>query len=46
MYKEIFKPIKIRNLEIKNKIVFAPTSLGNDSKKRFDKLVKIANLLS
>lgn len=42
MYKEIFKPIKIRNLEIKNKIVFAPTSLGNDSKKRFDKLVKIA----
>ena len=42
MYEDIFKYIKIRNLEIKNKVVFAPTSLGNDYKKQIEKLIKIA----
>lgn len=42
MYEEIFKSIKIRNLEIKNRVVFAPTSLGNDRKKSTDKLIRIA----
>ena len=42
MYPNIFKPIKIRGLEIKNRVVFAPTSMGYDPKERFNKLVNAA----
>lgn len=42
MYQNIFKPIKIRDLEIKNRIVFAPTSMGYNDEGKFNKLVNIA----
>lgn len=42
MYHSIFKPIKIRNLEIKNRVVFAPTTMGYDANGLFNKLVNIA----
>lgn len=42
MGKNIFKPIKIRDLEVKNRIVFAPTSMGYDTETTFNKIVNIA----
>lgn len=42
MYENIFKPIKIRDLEIKNRIIFAPTSMGNNAEEKFNKIVNIA----
>lgn len=43
MYKNIFKPIKIRDLEIKNRVVFAPTSMGYDREAYLKKLIEIAS---
>lgn len=43
MYDSIFDPIEIRNLQIKNRVAFAPTSLGYDKEeKRIGKLISIA----
>lgn len=42
MYENIFKPIKIRDLEIKNRIVFAPTSMGYNEEEIVNKFINIA----
>lgn len=42
MYENIFKPIKIRDLEIKNRIVFAPTSMGYDDEGTLNKFAGVA----
>lgn len=41
MYENIFKPIKIGDLEIKNRVVFAPTSMGYSREKYFEKILNI-----
>jgi 2,4-dienoyl-CoA reductase-like NADH-dependent reductase (Old Yellow Enzyme family) len=43
MYENIFEPIKIRNLEIKNRVVFAPTSMGYSKEEYLNKLINIAS---
>lgn len=43
MYENIFKHIKIRDLEIKNRVVFAPTSMGYDRETYLKKLIEIAS---
>ena len=43
MYDNIFKSIKIRNLEIKNRIVFAPTSMAYDKETYIEKLINMAS---
>ncbi len=43
MYDNIFKPIKIRNLEIKNRVVFAPTSMAYDKETYIEKLINMAS---
>lgn len=42
MYENIFKTIKIRNLEIKNRIVFAPTSMGYNDEDKVNKFINVA----
>ena len=42
MYDNIFKTIKIRHLEIKNRIVFSPTSMSYDRETYLQKLINIA----
>ncbi|WP_125152025.1 bilirubin reductase [Clostridium rectalis] len=42
MYKNIFNPIKIGELTLKNKIIFAPTSMGDNQKKNIEKIINIA----
>ena len=42
MYENIFKPIKIRDLQIKNRIVFAPTSMGYDEEGLVNKFINVA----
>ena len=42
MYENIFKSIKIRDLEIKNRIVFAPTSMGYNEEEIVNKFINIA----
>lgn len=43
MYENIFKNIKIRNLEIKNRVDFAPTSMGYSQSEYFNKLISLAS---
>ena len=40
---KLFTPIKFRNLEIKNRVVFAPTSMGYSKEEYLNKLINIAS---
>ncbi len=42
MYNNIFKPISIRDLEMKNRIVFSPTSMSYDRETYLQKIIDIA----
>jgi len=42
MRSHLFSPINIRNTSLKNRIVFAPTSMGYGIKKNLEKLIEIS----
>ena len=42
VYKGILSPIKIGNLELKNRIVFAPTSMGLNMEEYFSRIRELA----